>query len=269
MPLLSIVTTCKGRLEHLKQTLSGRLAVPDSECIVVDYDCPQGAGDWVAQHQPSARVVHVRDRPVFNLAEARNLGARAAVAPWLLFVDADIVIGDGLIEALRPLLAAGRFYVPEPRPPEAWGTLVVARSDFEAIGGYDEVFEGWGGEDDDVLWRLHRLGRQLSRFPGQMLRPLQHDEADRTAYHDVRDRDASQAVNALYLTAKQDLIRLGIPVDAALRRRLYDDLRARLLAAATARDPTKISVGFRHASVGIWQIEASLSYRLTAARPAA
>ncbi len=41
-PKFSIITTCKGRLEHLKQTLPAMLAQKDSEVIVVDYSCPHG-----------------------------------------------------------------------------------------------------------------------------------------------------------------------------------------------------------------------------------
>jgi hypothetical protein len=41
VPRLSIVTTCKGRLHHLRRSLPGFLAQPDTQVIVVDYDCPE------------------------------------------------------------------------------------------------------------------------------------------------------------------------------------------------------------------------------------
>ncbi len=42
------------------------------------------------------------------------------------------------------------------------------RDDVLAVNGYDERFEGWGVEDDDLAWRLHRLGRtkRALRFAG-------------------------------------------------------------------------------------------------------
>lgn len=43
----SIVTTCKGRLQNLQRSLPTFLAQLDAEIVVVDYDCPQGAGSWV------------------------------------------------------------------------------------------------------------------------------------------------------------------------------------------------------------------------------
>ena len=72
-PAISFVTTCKGRLSALKQSLPRMVAQPHAEVIVVDYDCPEGTGAWVAAEHPAARVVQVRDAPVFNIARARNL----------------------------------------------------------------------------------------------------------------------------------------------------------------------------------------------------
>ena len=36
----------------------------------------------------------------------------------------------------------------------------VWRSDFVAVNGFDEVFEGWGHEDADLVLRLSHLGVQ-------------------------------------------------------------------------------------------------------------
>ena len=36
--------------------------------------------------------------------------------------------------------------------------LAVWKSDFLKINGFDEVFEGWGHEDADMVLRLHHLG---------------------------------------------------------------------------------------------------------------
>ena len=98
LPAISFVTTCKGRLAALKQSLPRMVAQPHAEVIVVDYDCPEGAGAWVAAEHPAARVVQVRDAPMFNIARARNLGAQAARGEWLGFVDADILLDEHFME---------------------------------------------------------------------------------------------------------------------------------------------------------------------------
>ena len=41
------------------------------------------------------------------------------------------------------------------------GNVGIHRSDYEAINGYDEQFEGWGCEDDDLRLRLRQAGTQI------------------------------------------------------------------------------------------------------------
>jgi glycosyltransferase involved in cell wall biosynthesis len=41
------------------------------------------------------------------------------------------------------------------------GNFSVWRDDFERVNGFDENFEGWGGEDDDLGRRLRRAGVRL------------------------------------------------------------------------------------------------------------
>ena len=76
---VSIVTTSKGRLHHIRDTVPRMLACGVDEVLVVDYGCPDGTGDWVERHCPGARVLRVTDDPGFCLPRARNLGARATL----------------------------------------------------------------------------------------------------------------------------------------------------------------------------------------------
>jgi glycosyltransferase involved in cell wall biosynthesis len=68
----SIVTTCKGRRQHIRRTLPALAATPMSEVIVVDCDCPDVVGEWVRRNHRGVSVVRVAPRPGFNLSEARN-----------------------------------------------------------------------------------------------------------------------------------------------------------------------------------------------------
>jgi glycosyltransferase involved in cell wall biosynthesis len=54
-----------------------------------------------------------------------------------------------------------RFYelIRHPTKPKLIGNNVgIWRSDYERVNGYDENFEGWGCEDDDLRYRLRRAG---------------------------------------------------------------------------------------------------------------
>jgi hypothetical protein len=231
---IAFVVTCKGRLHHLRQSLPLLARQPDSECIVVDYDCPDHTHQWVAAHFPEVRVVHVKDSPVFNVSRARNLGAQAASAPWLCFIDADILVADGFVASLTPLLREGFHYRPQPLRTEQWGTHLCPRADFERIGGYDEVLAGWGSEDNDIYHRLENQGCRHAPFPGSLISSLTHGNEERTRFHEIRDMWINQRINAIYLQVKYDLARqLGT---AALGKNalqaIYSEVRRTVLQDA-------------------------------------
>jgi len=221
-PRIAAVTTCKGRLEHLKQTLPRLMALPFDEVVVVDYDCPQGSGDWAEANCPGVRVVRVTEAPSFHCARARNLGAAATRAPWLLFIDADVLVEPDVLSVVRPLLRPGKFSRAAPLAKECWGTIFVSRADFDAVGGYDEVFRNWGGEDDDLVWSLKRIGRREVGFPGALVEPIPHSDALRTQHYADQDRFGSGRRNGVYSLIKQAVVRQVGAIDLATRQRLYD-----------------------------------------------
>lgn len=79
IPFVSIITTCKGRLEHLRQTLPKMLAQQYSsrfEVIVVDYDCPDETYRWCVELK-DRRLIGARvltDAENFNLSRANKRG---------------------------------------------------------------------------------------------------------------------------------------------------------------------------------------------------
>jgi hypothetical protein len=68
------------------------------------------------------------------------------------------------------------------------GLLLVRRTDFLAIDGYNARLHGWGWEDQDMIARLS-LGRGLRRLSEGYAVHLSHDDDARIAhYPPVRDR---------------------------------------------------------------------------------
>lgn len=264
MPRFTAITTCKGRLAHIRRTLPALAAQADCEVVLVDYDCPDGVGDWAASAHPEVQVVRIADRPLFNLSQARNLGAAAATGEWLIFLDADVLTAPALTGEIAARLQPRAYFCPAPRPAELWGSLVVARADFEAVGGYDEAFEGWGEEDVDMRVRLGMAGLAAVDFPGALLTSLSHGDADRTRFHAIGDRRINGGLNSLYRRIKTDLFRLGVWLDLDLRRQLYAEVRAAFTAEGGART---LSVNFRQSDHAGRPVAASLNYVLAEAGP--
>ena len=227
-PVLTYVTTCKGRLDHLRQTLPRVAAQPGVSIVVVDYDCPQQSGRWVKENFPEARVVRVENAPGFSVAIARNAGGHAAVTPWLAFFDADILIGDGFFDAVSRSLVPDNYYRPAPITWQTWGSVICQREAFLKVGGYDTVYEGWGGEDDDYYALLEFAGIRGSSVDGSGLSEIPHPDEMRTRFHsDGKIR--SHQRNQIYRMAKFDVMRLSrsfMPLE--LRQQIYTQIKARL-----------------------------------------
>jgi glycosyltransferase involved in cell wall biosynthesis len=257
MPRLTAITTCKGRLEHLKATLPGLIADPELEVVVVDYDDPDGAAGWVRANHPRARVVAVTDRQWFNLSEARNLGAAAASGDWLFFADADVHVAPDFVRQVQPLLQPGVYLLANPRPADLWGALVVSRADFEAAGGYDEAIEGYGSEDVDLIARLLIAGVREASFDGGLLTAILHDHKTRTRFYERTDIALSASINGFYRTAKNDLLRQGLVLDLEARRRLHADVARAFTAPGGA---ATFQIGFRQTQVPGLTVNASLRY---------
>ena len=180
-----------GEADELEQVRArlGRLELrPGDSVLVVDNTPgrgPAGAGDV----------------PVISAAErrtpgyARNRGAARGSAPWLVFIDADVVPAPDLLDRYfepvpaddTALLAGG--VADEPVPPDGppaaryayirefmsqqdtlrfgeWGfpktaNAAVRRSAFEVVGGFSD--EARAAEDADLTFRLRTAGWAVER----------------------------------------------------------------------------------------------------------
>ena len=125
-----------------------------------------------------AKVVFEREQ---GISRARNAGARQASGDVFIFVDSDVTVPPGLLQAIysalsdpsclgggvdveyRPKRLTARLYL------RSWrflarrvdmvqgATQFCRRTSYEAVGGYDET--AWIGEDVDSYWAKKRQAR--------------------------------------------------------------------------------------------------------------
>lgn len=204
-PTLSIVTCCKGRLEHLQRALRTFVAQVEAEVIVVDYDCPDRAKDWVAAHFPTVRIASVTEAPIFNVSKARNIGARLARGPWLVFCDADHLLPPSFASEVLAQINPGtylRIHVSTPLgPKKRWMPFACEAAAFWAVGGYDDAFRGWGTEDQELAERLDQSGVKDAGGAPVVVEALPHSDAARSAHYEHKI-DVSGAINHWYAQVK-------------------------------------------------------------------
>lgn len=184
-PEVSVILPVAGvdRLELLQVVLrsfAGQMGVC-LEVIVVEH-APVPA---TQAHLPeSVRYLQVPrvEGEGFNKSKAMNAAVRLARAPVVLLHDADVVVPSDYVRGVAQRLNEGWegikpmryvFFLDEKNLPLVqqerfeeineieWvqqhnpGISTACRTDvYWAIGGHDERFEGWGGEDNEFLDRL-------------------------------------------------------------------------------------------------------------------
>jgi len=212
-PLVSFVIPCKGRLEHLKQTLPALNGQDGCEVIVVDYDCPDGTAAWVNANFPEMRVEKVENRPNFSASKARNAGLARACGDWVFFLDADVLVSRHIMRDLLVRNAAGslprdRYYVfGKFRKYGVFGSNLAPRDAVVSMGGYDENYQGYGGEDRDYFTRLNYSGLKFEYLDTEPANIIAHTPKIRATYHAEQNGRKSLAVGRLYNTAKRDLMK--------------------------------------------------------------
>ncbi|MEP7316605.1 MAG: glycosyltransferase family A protein [Sphingomicrobium sp.] len=266
-PALTFVTTCKGRLQYLRQTLPLLAAHPSVQCIVVDVECPDHSGDWVEEALPLVTVVRSRDDGPFNVGRARNAGVAAARTESVCLIDADVCIAADFVPAIIAQFDRRQFLLPEPLSGDLSGTVVCSRTAFEFAEGYDEECAGWGGEDLDLYDRFEFHGLTRASFPARMLRALPHSDSERTVYRAFSDKSLSNSINLLYSQIKLDLMRLSASrLPAAYRGQLYAQVLAGCEASDRAGAAQLIEVPFSDGLINCCEIQTSLRYRIDVTR---
>jgi len=228
---VTVVVPTRGRAAYLEVTLDSlsrqRTETP-YELLVVD-DGATDATPEVAE-RCGARLIRHGERRSLNAA--RNTGLREAAADLIAFVDDDVLVPPGWLDALADGAARHpeaeafggpirpRFEGPTPRacgredPPittldlgpgdlEAemvWGAnFAVRRSAVERVGDFDETLDRAHGDEEEWLLRLRAAGGRIVYLAGAGL-DHRRSAADsglrplaRAAYHRGRGARASDA----------------------------------------------------------------------------
>ncbi|HSI54486.1 MAG TPA: galactosyltransferase-related protein [Ramlibacter sp.] len=229
-----------ARLPHLLATIESIAAQQAAavECLVVEQDAVSQLGP----HLPGwVRLVHTP--PPAGMPYCRawsfNIAAQHARAPVVVLHDNDMMVpADYAAQVLRRIdqgyevvnLKRFIFYLSQPHSDaifhgsaglldagpvsivqnlEGGGSVAITREGLDRIGGMDESFVGWGGEDND-FWERAQLLRvwPWANLPivhlSHAAQPGKQDAANETArhYRALAQIDPSQRVAQLRARAQ-------------------------------------------------------------------
>jgi len=188
--MVSIIIPCKNRLDHLKKTLLfvGRQTVEDMECVVVDYNCPQGTIDYINENYNGTKIRCVKaavGEGEWNLSASRNFGYKHAGGDLLCFIDADTRIMPQFLDDCLARIKDNCFMSGQDSPPwHCCGCAMMYKADFEKVKGYNEMLKGWGFEDYDMYERLKKIGINQMYFNKKLLYNIAHPDNIRNQYHE-------------------------------------------------------------------------------------
>jgi predicted glycosyltransferase involved in capsule biosynthesis len=208
---LSLLVTYRQRESHLKTQLAwfkSQQAAIECEVILIEADEYHSA--WIAAEIANTNIkyVYLPCSGAFHKTKALNLGLSLASGEFVAPFDVDLIpLSNTLsqhlkIAQLSPQLLVTGYRVmlgsdtinsdavnntkiaPEDQPTALWKQLVqqerfgvvplFQRDRLLEIGGWDEKFVGWGGEDQDIIERYLQDGRFLSRCPELVYLHLPH-----------------------------------------------------------------------------------------------
>lgn len=171
--------------------------------VVLDYNDQDGLGDYILNaHRAdleAGRLAYYRfaDADRFHMAHAKNMAHRCAMregADILVTLDADNFTGPGFVAWIATMFVSDEalsYACPDfaGLPPHEerynpdnpanlrrgfFGRMAIRWQDFIKLGGYNEVFSMWGGEDVDFLARMRRLGLKRGFIPTRFLNAIPH-----------------------------------------------------------------------------------------------
>lgn len=194
-----------------KQSVQGLL----DTCELVIVEADKERSHWIEKEINSTNIqyAHLPNSGIFHKTKALNLGLALSKGQFVAPFDVDLIpIGNTLLQHLKMAELSPHFLVtgyrimssslsvdvddlateieqtsiaPEDMPTALWKQLIrqerfgvvplFNQSRLVEIGGWDETFVGWGGEDQDIIERYLDCERFLCRSPELVYLHLPHE----------------------------------------------------------------------------------------------
>jgi hypothetical protein len=191
---VALVTTCKGRVQHLAQTLPKNIKDnPEAKFVVLSYKDGQDLADYIRANHSSEitsgklAFYEYRGTGPFHMAHAKNMAHRLGILEGgdiLVNMDADNFAGPGFAKFVEEQLKDDNVFLWSRMIKEGAGQLArgisgriaMRRTAFLLIGGYNEIYNTHSPDDKDANARLRRLGLEGREVEPRFLQAIRHND---------------------------------------------------------------------------------------------
>ena len=241
-PLVTVVIPTYNRVDLVQQAIASVISqtYTNWELIIVDDGSDDGTSDAIIAMN-DIRIKVLKMRHFGNIALLRNIGVKGGTGEWLAFLDSDdIWIPRKLEIQLFFLLQEGKRWgyggselmnkdmctIPNKagkyRPISGWivkdvlateasvniGTLMLERTLFEEVGGFDKDAELLYREDYELVIRLALKSEALA-IPELLLRVREHEGRATNAFEYGNDRTAAVYEHFIRTHPKKQLVKIA------------------------------------------------------------
>lgn len=230
-PEISVIVPTHNRRPLLERKLRALEEVQAPfEVVVVADGCKDDTERFLARYQPPYPLSW-STAPGRHAAHARNQGARMARGGVLLFSDDDMIPRPGWLEknlalhALPDKVGVSRQVLPAHLKRGAtlgrvagwWnaigGSLSMRAALFAEVGGYDDTFASYGGEDADLGYRLKEAGADFKFLEGAV---VEHWDEQHDALLEAKGLSAGAAHVAVWRKHRQAEVAWALGVHPVL-----------------------------------------------------
>jgi hypothetical protein len=152
------------------------------------------------------RYGHNTDAPQFRMSHAKNQAHRLSTGDFVCNVDADNFTGPRFAQYLANIFREEPNALVDPSlrikrsvGGGLYGRVALSRENFMNLGGYDEGFKGWGGEEVDMIHRAKGLGIRNYYIDDEFrLRVIQHSDEERVVNMFSDETDRAREVSKIF-----------------------------------------------------------------------
>jgi hypothetical protein len=203
-----------GRTQDLQQVMDSRLLAavysPPVEIVIVNYNSRDGLDEYIQKLDMPDGVTltyrHYSGREHWHMAHGFNLAALPSSGKYFWIMGCDLFLSMEAVAHVRELIE--RRNDPWLMARKFKGMIVCRKDLFVEAGGYDERFEFYGQEGEELNERLRRRGYRPGYFSNRVMRVLPTERDDKVKNYRIKAHmtDMSRLMRPIYEQCKRDQV---------------------------------------------------------------